>query len=100
MNDEKNNTTGYYAKKSFERKQAILKKAKKMILFKGFYRTTMKDIANDNNISRQMLYKYFPSFNHLVFEIQIDNVKLKMLFFAKLKVLFLSFPPHHKYSYL
>lgn len=58
-----------------ERRKQILDTAKKLILEKNITAVTMSDIASACGISRQTLYKYFSSFDAVVYGIQSEIVE-------------------------
>lgn len=62
-------------KKSDRKRRLILSKAKQVFIKKGFISTTIKDIAEECNISRGGIYLYFKSVDDIF--IQIITIKNK-----------------------
>lgn len=58
-----------------ERRKQIIDTAKKLILEKNITAVTMSDIASACGISRQTLYKYFGSFDAVVYGIQSEIIE-------------------------
>jgi AcrR family transcriptional regulator len=52
-------------------KERILSVAEKKFVSLGIANTQMKDIANELNINRRTLYRYFPTKDELAFEIEL-----------------------------
>lgn len=56
-------------------RQRILDEAEKLFIENGIADTQMKDIAAAVNINRRTLYRYFPTKDHLTFEIEITMLR-------------------------
>lgn len=70
-----NETTNKYTLLRTKRKNQILQTAKQLILKNTIGSVTMSDIAKACKISRQTLYKYFESFDAILFAIQSDIIE-------------------------
>ncbi len=49
-----------------EEKKNLLKNITESFLAKGFYKTTMDEIASDLRVSKKTIYKYFPTKENLI----------------------------------
>ena len=61
-----------------ERRDAIIVAATEMFLEKGLEHTSMLDIANQANISKVTLYRYFPNRDPIAFEVAVRMLKTIM----------------------
>lgn len=50
-----------------EEKKNLLKNITESFLAKGFYKTTMDEIASDLRVSKKTIYKYFPTKENLIY---------------------------------
>lgn len=64
-----------YDKVKHIREGIILESAKKCVLRKGVLNTTIKDISTEAGISRQTFYKYFDSYDKVLYSIQLDCIQ-------------------------
>lgn len=72
FNDEKpKNVSERVHKNRMNQKKEIIKTAFSLFGKKGYYKTTLEDIANEIGITRAALYRYFSSKNELLFQCHI-----------------------------
>lgn len=70
MKYNKNGKESKYSKLHTIQSRKIIEVAYKLFITRSFNDVSMKDIARKAHISRQTLYKYFPSIDDLLFAIQ------------------------------
>ena len=58
-----------------QRRKQIMDTTKKLVLSSNISSVTMSDIASACNISRQTLYKYFSSFDEVIYAIQSEIIQ-------------------------
>src|SRR5574344_1406895 len=71
MKYNKNGKESKYSKLHTSQSRKIIEVAYKLFISRSFNDVSMKDIARKAHISRQTLYKYYPSLDELIFGIQI-----------------------------
>lgn len=67
----KNTNADFYERLRVQRRDDILNISKKLFLEKGIRNTTIKDIANALELSRQTVYKYYNNINDIVIDVEI-----------------------------
>jgi len=59
-----------------KKRENLIIKAIDIFVKKGIYDTTMTDIANNANVDRRTLYRYFESKNHLIVEVVVYALRI------------------------
>jgi AcrR family transcriptional regulator len=68
-----------------ERRVSIVESARPLFAAKGFYGTSVRDIARAAKVSEALLYRHFPSKDALYKEVQIYPEKIQLQFLNGLK---------------
>jgi AcrR family transcriptional regulator len=68
-----------------ERRVSIVESARPLFAAKGFYGTSVRDIARAAHVSEALLYRHFPSKDALYKEVQIYPEKIQLQFMNGLK---------------
>jgi len=70
MSLNRNGTENKFGKMRAKQRELILSCAFKLFISECFTKVSMKDIAKKSRLSRQTLYKYYPTIDDIIFEIE------------------------------